>query len=130
VRVVVIVGLAVAAFGCGDNYGKDAVDAAADGGRAIDASVDGGQCKATDEPCGDPTECCSLACDGVCLDVCPDCCAADGEACVIWTECCNARCLPSGVCGTDECNAVGDACEIDSDCCSLRCTGFTCRDPQ
>ncbi|HEX3346314.1 MAG TPA: hypothetical protein VHS09_17140, partial [Polyangiaceae bacterium] len=80
----------------------------------------GGSCVAVGVTCGSWSDCCSLACSGVCMapngtSPSGDACVPAGESCASSGECCNGSCA-SGTCAAPSCAADGKTCTSNGEC--------------
>src|ERR1700677_899664 len=89
----------------------------------------GGSCTAVGVTCSSWSDCCSLACSGVCMapsgSPSSSSCMTQGETCGSSSDCCNGSCI-SGVCTTPSCSADGKSCSANGDCCNSDCTSGVC----
>ncbi|OFX21088.1 MAG: hypothetical protein A2V77_11000 [Anaeromyxobacter sp. RBG_16_69_14] len=85
-------------------------------------------CKALEATCTLPSECCSLACNGTCVE--PSQCKAVGLVCGDSSDCCTNSCA-ANLCvePADQCLAGGAQCSAASACCSGQCEGGSCTTP-
>jgi hypothetical protein len=126
VRLVLVVGVGLLLWGCGD----DGSSVIPDGGTHDGFVGDGGggdawACLALGEACTGAGDCCSLSCDLTTNTCSQGSCGVAGAACTVATDCCTLSCV-GGICDAVQCTTTGEACGGNAECCTNNCASGAC----